>query len=48
MTTLDFFLTPEIIYAISGGAFTYPMQSNAITNTATIIGISDKFNNDII
>ena len=24
MTTFDFFFTPEIMYAISGGAFTYP------------------------
>ena len=40
ITTFDFFFTPEMIYAISGGAFTYPIAiNNRITRTtiATII-----------
>ncbi len=39
ITTFDFFLMPDMMNAISGGAFTYPMHSNAtktiITTTAT-------------
>lgn len=40
MTTLDFFLTPEIMYAISGGAFTYPTHSSTMSSTITISGIN--------
>ena len=38
MTTFDFFFTPEIMYAISGGAFTYPSNNSNTTITTITAG----------
>ena len=41
INTLGVFLNPEIMYATSGGAFTYPIKKiNKINNTITIPAIN--------
>lgn len=46
ITTFDFFLIPEIMNAMSGGAFTYPIHnkmSKSITTTITVIKVPIPF-----